>query len=130
MLWIDILSPKLTDEFWLEKCRGIKASFSFSFLEVVVGCEVVDSDPAAEQMTDDIDNRSKKTIYLHLKKYFRGTRFTFQPFLRSLQLKHKEGDTVCISGKVSFCYLHSNWWIKSEKEVLSCLDWSCFVSLL
>lgn len=79
--------------------RGIKASFSFSFLEVVVGCEVVDSDSATE-MTDDIDNRSKKTIYLHLKKYFRGTRFAFQPFLRSLQEKHKEGDTVCISGKV------------------------------
>lgn len=66
-----------------------------------MGCEVVDSDSTSDQMTDAVNNSRKKTIYLHLKKYFRGVRFTFQPFLRSLQEKHKEGDTVCISGKVS-----------------------------
>ncbi|KAK3004993.1 hypothetical protein RJ639_018087 [Escallonia herrerae] len=79
--------------------RGIRASRSFSFLEVVVGCEVADTDSTSEH-TEEHDNISKRTIYLHLKKFFRGTRFTCQPFLRSLQEKHKEGDIVCVSGKV------------------------------
>ncbi|CAK9165227.1 unnamed protein product [Ilex paraguariensis] len=81
--------------------RGIKASYSFSFLEVVVGCEVVDIESTSGHMVDEIDSGSKRMIYLHLKKFFRGTRFTFQPFLRSLQEKYKEGDIVCVSGKVS-----------------------------
>lgn len=84
-----------------------------------MGCEVAHSDSTAEQITDTIDSTSKKTVYLHLKRYFRGTRFTFQPFLRSLQEKQKEGDIVCVSGKVSFAYLQFRW-IKSEQEVLSC----------
>ncbi|KAK2981316.1 hypothetical protein RJ640_007017, partial [Escallonia rubra] len=79
--------------------RGIRASRSFSFLEVVVGCEVADTDSTSEH-TEEHDNISRRTIYLHLKKFFRGTRFTCQPFLRSLQEKHKEGDIVCVSGKV------------------------------
>lgn len=69
--------------------RGIKASYTFSFLEVVVECEI-----------NDIGNRTNKTIYLHLKKFFRGTRFTSQPFLRRVEEKHKEGDVVCVTGKV------------------------------
>jgi ATP-dependent DNA helicase RecG len=80
--------------------RGIKASFSFSFLEVVVECEVADIDSNSELGSDESNYKSKKTIYLHLKKYFRGTRFTCQPFLKSLQEKHKIGDVVCVSGKV------------------------------
>ncbi|KAL4569427.1 hypothetical protein LXL04_025063 [Taraxacum kok-saghyz] len=77
--------------------RGIKASCSLSFLEVVVGCEVAENGGAFSEK----NNGSKmKTIYLHLKKFFRGTRFTYQGFLRSLQEKQKEGDLVCVSGKV------------------------------
>ncbi|XP_068636919.1 ATP-dependent DNA helicase homolog RECG, chloroplastic isoform X2 [Aristolochia californica] len=71
--------------------RGIKAGSSFSFLEVVVGCGI-----ASDEQAPDIE----RTIYLHLKKYFRGTRFTCLPFLRSLESKHKEGDLVYVSGKV------------------------------
>lgn len=52
--------------------------------------------------TDDEVERSKRTIYLHLKKFFRGARFTCMPFLRSIQGKHKEGDLVCVSGKVEW----------------------------
>ncbi|XP_023764076.1 ATP-dependent DNA helicase homolog RECG, chloroplastic isoform X1 [Lactuca sativa] len=80
--------------------RGIKASCSLSFLEVVVGCEVAESGSSSACMVSEHNNGSKKTIYLHLKKFFRGTRFTYQPFLRSLQEKQKEGDIVCVSGKV------------------------------
>ncbi|KAL6969940.1 DNA helicase [Sarracenia purpurea var. burkii] len=80
--------------------RAIRTSCSFSFLEVVVGGEVADSESTAEHVIDENDCRSKQSIYLHLKKFFRGTRFTFQPFLKSIQEKHKEGDIVCVSGKV------------------------------
>ncbi|OVA01765.1 Helicase [Macleaya cordata] len=80
--------------------RGVRATSSFSFLEVVVGCEIGNDEVAAECRCDDHDTMTKKTIYLHLKKFFRGTRFTNQYFLKSLQSKHKEGDFVCVSGKV------------------------------
>ncbi|KAK6922201.1 ATP-dependent DNA helicase RecG, domain 3, C-terminal [Dillenia turbinata] len=69
--------------------RGVKASYSLSFLEIVVCCEF-----------DDCSSGEKKMIYLHLKKFFRGTRFTSHGFLRCLQEKQKEGDIVCVSGKV------------------------------
>lgn len=79
----------------------MRASFTLSFLEVVVGCEITEIDSTSEQYTDEIDYKRKKTVYLHLMKFFRGTRFTFQPFLKSLQANHKEGEIVCVSGKVS-----------------------------
>ncbi|ONI31679.1 hypothetical protein PRUPE_1G325100 [Prunus persica] len=79
--------------------RGIKASSTFSIFEVVVGCEITDNE-STEHMNDFGDSRRKKTIYLHLKKFFRGTRFTSVPFLRIVEDKHKEGDFVCVSGKV------------------------------
>ncbi|KAK8526259.1 hypothetical protein V6N12_020737 [Hibiscus sabdariffa] len=80
--------------------RGIRASYSFSFLEVIVGCEVAHHEPISDQIYDDTDTKGEKTIYLHLKKFFRGARFASQPFLRCLEGKHKVGELVCVSGKV------------------------------
>ncbi|GLT31294.1 hypothetical protein SLA2020_060400 [Shorea laevis] len=82
--------------------RGIRASYSFSFLEVVVGCEVADNQAISdsEYIFNDSHSHGTKTIYLHLKKFFRGTRFACKPFLTSLQEKHKLGEFVCVSGKV------------------------------
>ncbi|KAF8021297.1 hypothetical protein BT93_G1662 [Corymbia citriodora subsp. variegata] len=80
--------------------RGIRAGSSFSFLEVVVSCQIADDKSNWEHMNGDLDAKEKKTIYLHLKKFFRGTRFTSQSFLRILQEKHRVGDIVCVSGKV------------------------------
>lgn len=80
--------------------RGIRANCTFSFLEVVVSCEIANCDSDFESTVDKTDIKGKKTIYLHLKKFFRGTRFTFKPFLQSLQNKHKVGEIVCVSGKV------------------------------
>ncbi|CAO2829959.1 unnamed protein product [Amaranthus hypochondriacus] len=68
--------------------RAAKASYALSFWEVIVHGEV------------GINGGGKKMIYLHLKKFFRGTRFTSQGFLRCLEKKHEEGDFVCVSGKV------------------------------
>lgn len=84
----------------VKSSRGIKASCSLSFLEVIVGCEVAESGSASACTISEKKSGSKRTIYLHLKKFFRGTRFTYQPFLRCIQEKQKEGDIVCVSGKV------------------------------
>ncbi|CAI9095975.1 OLC1v1032026C1 [Oldenlandia corymbosa var. corymbosa] len=80
--------------------RGIRASSSFSFLEVVVACEVGESSLNSECMIDGTEESRTRTMYIHLKKFFRGARFTFLPFLKSLESKHQEGEIVCVSGKV------------------------------
>lgn len=80
--------------------RGIRASSSFSFLEIIVGCDIGNNVETSECKDDGQSTEAKKTIYLHLKKFFRGTRFTNPYFLKSIQSKHKEGDYVCVSGKV------------------------------
>ncbi|KAK7308720.1 hypothetical protein VNO77_42346 [Canavalia gladiata] len=80
--------------------RGVKANCSLSFLEVVVSCQIAESDSVSEHLTGDAINVQEKTIYLHLKKFFRGSRFTFKPFLKSLAEKYQEGDIACVSGKV------------------------------
>ena len=72
-----------------------------------MGCEVANNEPTSEQIYDDSDTQGEKTLYLHLKKFFRGARFASQPFLRSLQGKHKLGEFVCVSGKVSLFFFHT-----------------------
>ncbi|KAJ6431718.1 hypothetical protein OIU84_019073, partial [Salix udensis] len=78
--------------------RAVKASYSLAFAEVIVACEIINN--VSKHMIDDNNTEGKKTIYLHLKKYFRGTRFTYLPFLKKVEAKHKSGDVVCVSGKV------------------------------
>ncbi|XP_020583637.1 ATP-dependent DNA helicase homolog RECG, chloroplastic isoform X2 [Phalaenopsis equestris] len=73
----------------ISSSRALRASSSLSFLDVVVCCESFDDDGIC-----------KKNIYLHLKKFFSGVRFTRQPFLRSLQSKYELGARVCVCGKV------------------------------
>lgn len=81
-------------------CRAVRASSSFSFLEVIVSCEVTGRDQTPENLSCNADDKVGKTFYLHLKRFFRGARFTWQPFLNSIQEKHRPGDFVCVSGKV------------------------------
>ncbi|XP_010430642.1 PREDICTED: ATP-dependent DNA helicase homolog RECG, chloroplastic [Camelina sativa] len=80
--------------------KGVRASSSFSFLEVIVSCEISDRDRTPENLSCNDEDKARKSIFLHLKKFFRGTRFTWQPFLNAIQEKHKVGDLVCVSGKV------------------------------
>lgn len=58
-------------------------------------------------------------IYLHLKKFFRGTRFTYSAFLNSLQSKYLEGDRLCVSGKVSTLQ-----WSAVLLLIFCCLEYS------
>lgn len=71
---------------------------------MVVGCEIDNPKATSGFVDDTADSLGKKTIHLHLKKFFRGARFTSIPFLRSLEEKHQLGDLVCVSGKVSFWF--------------------------
>ncbi|XP_042500426.1 ATP-dependent DNA helicase homolog RECG, chloroplastic isoform X3 [Macadamia integrifolia] len=80
--------------------RGVKAGAAFSFLEVVVVCEIATSEVSSEPNCGDLIDERKKKIFLHLKKFYKGARFTNRYFLLSLQSKHQEGDLVCVSGKV------------------------------
>ncbi|MQL84296.1 hypothetical protein Taro_016796, partial [Colocasia esculenta] len=79
--------------------RGIRAGISFSFLEVVVSCDFSSNNHNSENQGNG-NCSQKRIVYLHLKRFFRGTRFTNQTFLRSIQSKYKEGDHVYVSGKV------------------------------
>ncbi|XP_019167643.1 PREDICTED: ATP-dependent DNA helicase homolog RECG, chloroplastic isoform X2 [Ipomoea nil] len=99
--------------------RALKASSSLSFLEVIVSCEIPYDAATTFSMTGDADcvidktvSRGGKTIILHLKKFFRGTRFTYLPFLRSLQGKQKVGDVVCVSGKVRTMHTKDHYEMK------------------
>ncbi|XP_010527779.1 PREDICTED: ATP-dependent DNA helicase homolog RECG, chloroplastic isoform X2 [Tarenaya hassleriana] len=106
--------------------RGVRAGSSFSFLEVIVSSEISgrDKTPVNLNLNFDADNEEKRIIYLHLKKFFRGTRFVYQPFLKSLQEKHRPGDLVCVSGKVKTLHAEDHFEIreynidvlKDEKE--------------
>lgn len=71
-----------------------------------MACQIPDSESASGHVTDKAGQ--EKTIYLHLKKFFRGTRFTFTPFLNSIAIKYQEGDIACVSGKVSSFYFPSS----------------------
>ncbi|KAM7270270.1 hypothetical protein ACFE04_029484 [Oxalis oulophora] len=82
--------------------KGVRAS-SLAFLEVVVGCEVKQSGATTDCGGHDID-KCNKQIYFHLKKFFRGTRFTNQFFLNHIAAKHKVGGLVCVSGKMGMIY--------------------------
>ncbi|CAN6478735.1 unnamed protein product [Victoria cruziana] len=76
--------------------RGIKAGASLAFLEIIVGCDVFNGEGISEVQSSN----STRKIQLHLKKFFGGSRFTNQLFLRSIESKHKVGDLVSVSGKV------------------------------
>ncbi|EXB89386.1 hypothetical protein L484_017352 [Morus notabilis] len=54
--------------------RGVRANSSFSFLEVVVSCDIANCDSNSENRVDSTDIEGNKTIYLHLKKFFRAYR--------------------------------------------------------
>ncbi|KAL9252860.1 ATP-dependent DNA helicase homolog RECG, chloroplastic-like protein [Drosera capensis] len=70
---------------------------SCSFLEVIVECDAHDHDPASER---EMDYAGVRKIYMHLKTWYSGIRFTYMRFLTRIQQKHKVGDMVCVTGKV------------------------------
>lgn len=54
----------------LSKYRRIKASFSLSFVEVIVGCEVAESGSSSAYMVSERNNGSSKNYMFALKEVF------------------------------------------------------------
>lgn len=80
--------------------KGVKIRSTLGLVEVVVGCSIVETGLSSSAMSGNSGAEQKKTIHLHLKKFFSGTRFSSPYFLNCISSKHKEGDLVYVSGKV------------------------------
>ncbi|PUZ77313.1 hypothetical protein GQ55_1G360800 [Panicum hallii var. hallii] len=91
--------------------RGIKVKSTLGFLEVVVGCSIVETELSSSVKSSHSD-AEQKTIHLHLKKFFSGTRFSSQYFLNCMSAKHKEGDLVYVSGKVKKALANGHYELK------------------
>ncbi|KAK4763128.1 hypothetical protein SAY86_008896 [Trapa natans] len=96
----------------VESSRAMRTRNSFGVVEVVVECEVVDTNSSSSNLSTCNDGKERKMIYLHLKKFFRGARYTSRPFLKILEEKYKVGDTVCVSGKVKTMSIKDHYEIR------------------
>ncbi|CAO2040963.1 unnamed protein product [Urochloa humidicola] len=89
--------------------RGIKVKSTLGFLEVVVGCSIVETELSSSVSHSGAE---QKTIHLYLKKFFSGTRFSSQYFLNCMSAKHKEGDLVYVSGKIKKALANGHYELK------------------
>ncbi|KAH9304238.1 hypothetical protein KI387_008642, partial [Taxus chinensis] len=82
--------------------RGKKQGCALGVIEIIVGCPIRGADESCSgcnQYTDEKEN--KRTVYLHLKKYYHGARFANPWLLDKIRSKYCEGDLVSVSGKVT-----------------------------
>ncbi|CAD6242698.1 unnamed protein product [Miscanthus lutarioriparius] len=93
--------------------RGIKVKSTLGFLEVVVGCSIVESE-LSSSVEGSHSGAEQKRIHLHLKKFFSGTRFSSQYFLNCMSAKHKEGDLVYVSGKIKKALANGHYELKEH----------------
>lgn len=80
--------------------RGRRAGNSGGIVEVIIGCQIRTALEYCTGSDHDHQDKGKKTVYIHLKRYFRGVRFASTWLLDKLRSKYKEGDPVSVSGKV------------------------------
>uniref|UniRef100_A0A0D9VK38 DNA helicase n=1 Tax=Leersia perrieri TaxID=77586 RepID=A0A0D9VK38_9ORYZ len=74
--------------------RGARLKHTLGYLEVVVSCSIIENESSSS--VKNYGGEQKKTIYLHLKKFFSGTRFSSPSFLKCLSSKYREGDLAYI----------------------------------
>lgn len=79
--------------------RGLRLSPSLGAIEVIVKSKVDAQDPYDEH-SDEIKSQHGKTVFLHLKKFFRGARFTTSWFLNKMAAKYPVHSQVSVGGKV------------------------------
>ncbi|XP_015689606.1 ATP-dependent DNA helicase homolog RECG, chloroplastic [Oryza brachyantha] len=80
--------------------RGARLKHTLGYLEVVVSCSLIESELSSSDKSCNSGAAEKKTIHLHLKKFFSGTRFASQSFLKCISSKYREGDLAYVSGKI------------------------------
>jgi len=81
-------------------CRGLRLGSSLGAIEVIVKSKV-DSQVASDEHSDESSSQQGKTVFLHLKKFFRGARFTNPWFLNKMAAKYPLHASVAVGGKVS-----------------------------
>uniref|UniRef100_A0A453PE05 RecG wedge domain-containing protein n=1 Tax=Aegilops tauschii subsp. strangulata TaxID=200361 RepID=A0A453PE05_AEGTS len=79
--------------------KGVRIRSTLGFVEVVVGCSIVEPKLSSSDVSCNSGAEQKQRIHLHLKKFFSGQRFSSQYFLNCISSKHKEGDIVYVSGQ-------------------------------
>ncbi|KAJ7522453.1 hypothetical protein O6H91_18G011400 [Diphasiastrum complanatum] len=102
-------------------CRGLRLGSSLGAIEVIVK-SIVDQnsndsnpDDSKIQMENDPLHRkeeSQTTVFLHLKRFFRGSRFTNQWFLNKMASKYPEGVQAAVSGKVKALSVRGHYEIR------------------
>lgn len=81
------------------RCRGIRLGASLGAIDVVVKSKV-DAQVAPDEHSDESSTQEGKTVFLHLKKFFRGARFTNPWFLNKMAAKFPLHAQVAVGGKV------------------------------
>ena len=79
-------------------CRGLRLSPSLGAIEVIVKSTV----DAHDSSDEDQEDGQGHTVFLHLKKFFRGARFTNTWFLNKMAAKYPIHAQVAVGGKVRF----------------------------
>ena len=74
---------------------------SLGAIEVIVKSKV-DAQVPSQEYFDESRSRQGKTVFLHLKKFFRGARFTNPWFLNKMAAKYPLYAQAAVGGKVSF----------------------------
>ena len=77
-------------------CSGLRLSPSLGAIEVIVKSTVDPHDSSDEDQEDGQGH----TVFLHLKKFFRGARFTNAWFLNKMAAKYPIHAQVAVGGKV------------------------------
>lgn len=73
---------------------------SLGAIDVVVKSKV-DAQVPSDDHSDESNSQQGKTVFLHLKKFFRGARFTNPWFLNKMAAKYPLHAQVAVGGKVS-----------------------------
>jgi hypothetical protein len=79
----------------------------------------VDAQVPSDEHPDESNTQQGKTVFLHLKKFFRGARFTNSWFLNKMAAKYPLYAQVAVGGKVSFQIFFVNERVSAWRTVLS-----------
>lgn len=78
---------------------------SLGAIEVIVKSKV-DTQVTSDEHSDESSSEQGKTVFLHLKKFFRGARFTNPWFLNKMAAKYPLYASVAVGGKVSLLVIN------------------------
>ncbi|KAG0557888.1 hypothetical protein M758_11G160300 [Ceratodon purpureus] len=91
--------------------RGLRLGPSLGAIEVIVRSKV-DAQVPSDEHSDDSSSQQGRTVFLHLKKFFRGVRFTNPWFLNKMAAKYPLYAQVAVGGKVKALPLEDHFEIR------------------